>query len=231
MAKNDFSLLPGEKIEEKPNPHWWFFWQHIVAGIGVILLLALWISVGGESKVAKFTDTTLQWLFILALVVWIVALGLRLIEWRTTTFIVTDKRVAYQSGLIRRNGMSIQLNRINNVSYEQGLLERLLRNGTVTIESAAEQGTTVFRNIPNPNETRQLIYREIEADEQRDSNRDGQAVADAIKQSVGQQPVVAAAPTSPGATERLQELQKLYDEGLINDADFATKKAEILKDL
>lgn len=225
MAKNDFSLLPGEKVEEKLNPHWWFFWQHIVAGIGLILLLALWISWTGTG----FINTSLQWLFVIALVVWVVALALRLIEWRTTTFIVTDKRVAYQSGLIRRNGMSIQLNRINNVSYEQSLLERVLRNGTVTIESAATEGTTVFRNIPRPNDTRQLIYREIEADEQRDSMRDGQAVADAIKQSMATQP--PAAPAAPSATERLQELTRLHDQGLINDADFEAKKADILKDL
>jgi uncharacterized membrane protein YdbT with pleckstrin-like domain len=156
MAKNDFSLLPGERVELRAHPHWWFFWQHGLALIGVILLFVTWLSVSGSG----FAKNTTQWLFFLALVIWVVAAGLRYIEYRTTVFIVTDKRIAYQAGLIRRTGMSIQLNRINNVSYEQGLLERMLGNGTLTIESAAEQGTTVFRNIPHPDDTRQHLHRD-----------------------------------------------------------------------
>jgi uncharacterized membrane protein YdbT with pleckstrin-like domain len=229
MAKNDFSLLPGEKVELRTHPHWWFFWQHGLALIGVILLLVTWLSVSGSG----FVKNTTQWLFLVALIVWAVAAVLRYIEYRTTVFIVTDKRIAYQAGLIRRTGMSIQLNRINNVSYEQGLLERLLGNGTLTIESAAEQGTTVFRNIPHPDETRQMIYREIEEDEQRDSHRDGAAVAEAIKQAgiaaPGTQPAAPAA--QPSATDRMAQLQQLHEQGLVSDADFEAKKAEILKDL
>jgi uncharacterized membrane protein YdbT with pleckstrin-like domain len=229
MAKNDFSLLPGEKVELRAHPHWWFFWQHGLALVGVILLLVTWISVSGTG----FAKNTTKWLFIAALVVWAIAAVLRYIEYRTTVFVVTDKRIAYQAGLIRRTGMSIQLNRINNVSYEQGLLERMLSNGTLTIESAAEQGTTVFRNIAHPNETRQLIYREIEGDEHRDAARDGQAVADALRQA-GASPAVSAAPapaTQPSATERMTQLQQLHQQGLVSDADFEAKKAEILKEL
>jgi len=223
MAKNDFSLLPGEKVELQTNPHWWFFWQHIAAGVGVLLLFAVWLSWSGKGLV----NTTLEWLFTIAFIVWAVATGLRYIEYRTTVFMVTDKRVAYQSGLIRRNGMSIQLNRINNVSYEQGLFERVVSNGTVTIESAAEQGTTVFRNIPHPNDARQLIYREIDADEQRDASRDGRAVAQALRDTSA---VPATTPLA-SAADRMTQLQELRSQGLISDADFEVKKAEILKDL
>jgi uncharacterized membrane protein YdbT with pleckstrin-like domain len=167
--------------------------------------------------------------------VWLVAAVLRFVEYRTTVFIVTDKRIAYQAGLIRRTGMSIQLNRINNVSYEQGLLERMLSNGTLTIESAAEQGTTVFRNIPHPDDTRQLIYTEIEGDEHRDAKRDGEAVAEAMKQAGLAAPASPAAPAAPAtqssATERMTQLQQLHQQGLVSDADFEAKKAEILKEL
>jgi uncharacterized membrane protein YdbT with pleckstrin-like domain len=226
MAKNDFSLLPGEKVELKTHPHWWFFWQHGLALIGVILLLVTWVSVSGSGVLKNTT----QWLFLVALIIWLVAAGLRYIEYRTTVFIVTDKRIGYQAGLIRRTGMSIQLNRINNVSYEQGLLERMLGNGTLTIESAAEQGTTVFRNIPHPDETRQLIYTEIEGDEHRDAKRDGEAVAEALKQAGGL-PAAPATPAQPSATDRMTQLQQLHAQGLVTDADFESKKAEILKDL
>jgi uncharacterized membrane protein YdbT with pleckstrin-like domain len=228
MAKNDFSLLPGEQVELKAHPHWWFFWQHGTALVGVILLLVTWLSVSGKGVL----KATTQWLFLAALLVWAVAAVTRYIEYRTTIFIVTDKRIAYQAGLLRRTGMSIQLNRINNVSYEQGLLERMLGNGTLTIESAAEQGTTVFRNIAHPDETRQLIYTEIEGDEHRDAQRDGEAVARAIREGgLTAGGPAAAAPAQPTATERMAQLQQLHSQGLVTDADFEAKKAEILKDL
>jgi len=230
MAKDEFSLLPGEKVELKTNPHWWFFWKHIVAAVVVLLLLILWLSWStADHGFAHGLRVTTGWIVVVVFIGIIGATVLRFIEWRTTTFIVTDKRIAYQSGLVRRTGMSIQLNRINNVSYDQGLLERALNNGTLTIESAAEQGQTVFRNIPHPNKTRQLIYREIEGDEDRASARDGEAIASAIAAQAA--PDAASAAAQPTAAERLKQLQDLHAQGIVTDAEFEAKKAELLREL
>ena len=59
------------------------------------------------------------------------------IGWKTTRFAITDQRVAYQSGIIQRRGVSIPLNRVNNVNFTQSFIARALNNGIVTIESAA----------------------------------------------------------------------------------------------
>jgi len=50
----------------------------------------------------------------------------------------------------RLRGVSIPLNRINNVNFDQSLIARLLNNGIVTIESAGETGDSVFENIRDP---------------------------------------------------------------------------------
>ncbi len=122
------------------------------------------------------------------------------IQWQTTRFAITDQRVAYQSGIFRRRGVSIPLNRINNVNFEQSFIARMLNNGVVTIESAGETGDSVFENIPDPEHVRALIFAEVEADEQADSDRDAAALAKAMRD---QQAPPSAAPAAPSATERL----------------------------
>ncbi len=76
--------------------------------------------------------------------------------------------------------MSIPLNRINNVNFDQTLIARMLNNGVVTIESAGETGDSVFENIPDPQKVRALIFGQMQADEQADADRDAAAIAEAL---------------------------------------------------
>jgi uncharacterized membrane protein YdbT with pleckstrin-like domain len=147
------------------------------------------------------------------------------VQWQTTRFAITDQRVAYQSGIFRRRGVSIPLNRINNVNFEQSFIARMLNNGVVTIESAGQTGDSVFENIPDPERVRTTIFAQVEADEQRDSDRDAASLAKAMREHTETAP---AAPPSPSAQERLAALDDLKAQGLIDDAEYATKRQQIL---
>ena len=217
MSNDPLALLPGEKMVLKSHPHWWYFWQYVAAAVGVVALLVLGVAFDG------WLASAVLWVALAAFLVLVVGSLVRFVQWRTTHFAVTDKRVAYQSGLISRRGVSIPLNRVNNVNFDQGIIARMLNNGTVTIESAGESGDSVFRNIPNPQGVRQVIFTQMEADEQADSHRDAEAIADALK----------GTPSPGGATaqDRLAQLESLRRQGLVNDAEYATKRAEILGDL
>ena len=217
MSNDPLALLPGEKMVLKSHPHWWYFWQYVAAAVGVVALLVLGVAFDG------WLASAVLWVALAAFVILVVGSLVRFVQWRTTHFAVTDKRVAYQSGLISRRGVSIPLNRVNNVNFDQGIIARMLNNGTVTIESAGESGDSVFRNIPNPQGVRQVIFTQMEADEQADSHRDAEAIADALK----------GTPSPGGATaqDRLAQLESLRQQGLVNDAEYATKRAEILGEL
>jgi len=218
VSNDPLALLPGEKMVLKSHPHWWFFWQYVVAALVVLGLVVLGSMVGGS--VGGF----LLWVALAAFVVDLVATLARFVVWRTTTFAVSDKRVAYQSGLVSRRGVSIPLNRVNNVNFSQGVVDRMLNNGTVTIESAGQTGDSVFENIPDPQTVRQMIFTQMDADEQADSHRDAAAIADALKEAPG-------AGASPAAHERLTQLESLRAKGLVTDDEYAAKRAEILGDL
>ncbi|MET0911117.1 MAG: PH domain-containing protein [Ilumatobacteraceae bacterium] len=217
MAGPQLQLMPGEKMILHEHPHWWFFWKQVAAGIGVLALVALWVMWDGT------LGTIAGWLVVLAFVVWLLNTIYQFAQWQTTRFAVTDQRVAYQSGFTRRRGVSIPLNRVNNVNFDQNLMARILNNGTVTIESAGESGDSVFENIPNPEHVRNTIFAQVEADEVADSKRNAQNMRDAM------QGLPSDAPGGGGSTaERLQQLNELREKGLVTLEEFEAKRKEIV---
>jgi uncharacterized membrane protein YdbT with pleckstrin-like domain len=223
MFGPDIDLMPDEKMVLASNPHWFYFWKQVAAGVGLLLLLLLLWTVDAE-----WASTALGWITLIAFIVLIIDTIYEFVQWQTTRFAITDQRVAYQSGIFRRRGVSIPLNRINNVNFEQSFIARMLNNGVVTIESAGQTGDSVFENIPDPEHVRALIFAGVEADEQRDSDRDAAALAKAMREH---QPPSPAAPAGPSATERLAALDDLKAQGLIDDAEYATKRQQILDEL
>ena len=213
--------MPGERMVLSSHPHWWYFWKH-VAGLLVVVVL-FWLA---SLASWDWVQTPLLWLAVFALIADVVATVIRYADWRTTRFAITDRRVAYQSGLISRRGVSIPLNRVNNVNFSQGAIARLLNNGTVLIESAGESGDSTFTNIPDPAHVRQVIFSQMDADEHADAKRDADAIAQAL---AGQQSAAASAP--PAARQRLEQLEQLRTQGLVSDQEYQAKRAEILGDL
>jgi uncharacterized membrane protein YdbT with pleckstrin-like domain len=83
--------------------------------------------------------------------------------------VLTTHRLMTRVGILSHTGRDIPLNRINNAMYEQSFFERIVNSGTLVVESAGEDGQQVFRNIPNADETQQLINRLVEGDHDRRS--------------------------------------------------------------
>jgi len=224
MSKSGFDLMPGEKMILNANPHWWYFWKQVVSALVVIgiFVLGMWLFDGG------FMQSTFNWIAGICLVLLILDTIYELIQWRTTRFAVTDQRVAYQSGFFRRKGVSIPLNRVNNVNFEQSFIARLTGNGVVTIESAGETGDSIFQNIPDPDNVRSVIFEQIREYETADSDRDAAALAKAMRDTpAGDSPQTG----SNSIQERLAELERLHDSGVISDDEYATKRNDILGSL
>jgi uncharacterized membrane protein YdbT with pleckstrin-like domain len=91
------------------------------------------------------------------------------LRWRTTHYVLTTHRLMTRVGILSHTGRDIPLNRVNNAMYEQSFFERIVNSGTLVVESAGEDGQQVFRNIPNADETQQLINRLVEGDHDRRS--------------------------------------------------------------
>ena len=85
------------------------------------------------------------------------------LRWLTTRYVLTTKRVVIRQGVFGRSGRDIPLTRVNDVSFHHSLFERLLRCGTLTIESAGEHGQVVLPEVPTVELVQRQIYKCVEA--------------------------------------------------------------------
>lgn len=79
------------------------------------------------------------------------------LSWFAATFTVTNFRLISRHGVLRRVGRDIPLSRINDVSYERGLWDRLLGCGTLVVSDASERGRSVLHDVPDVKRLRQTI--------------------------------------------------------------------------
>jgi uncharacterized membrane protein YdbT with pleckstrin-like domain len=101
---------------------------------------------------------------ILAVMLWLIVPVLR---WRTTTYELTTRRLRVRSGIVTRRGRDIPLARINDVSFEKGLLDRLLGSGRLVVESAGEHGQILLNDIPRVELAQATLFRLVEEEQRR----------------------------------------------------------------
>ena len=92
----------------------------------------------------------------------------RFLHWITTSYVITDRRIITRTGIVARTGRDMPISRVNDVTFSHsGLLERILRCGTLVVESAGERGQLVLSDVPHVEEVQRDVYRLAEADEER----------------------------------------------------------------
>ena len=92
---------------------------------------------------------------VIVLVVWLVAFGAiavlvgrPVLEWLTSTYTLTDRRLITRTGVLSRRGHDILLSRVSDVTYERGVADRLLGCGTLVVASGGH-GQVRLHDIPH----------------------------------------------------------------------------------
>lgn len=200
-------LLDHEKLVFDLKPHWIAILPSIFWGI---------VSVTASVFVYDFVDDR-DWSWGRTAV--LVAVGLALLlftvfpimRWAFTNFVLTTDRVITRRGIIAKNSKEIPLERINDITFNQTVLERMIGAGDILIESAGERGQTRITDVRKPEEVQRTIGKVTEDNQNR----------------MMRPPVTQEAPDS--VPEQLEALGRLRDAGTISEAEFQSKKAELLK--
>ena len=168
-------LAKGEKVERDLHPHWLTV---VVPTIFGLLLVAACVLAAVFTP-DDGTGNRIQWIAIIVLVVVAIpAVFVPYLRWRTTHYVITTHRVMVRRGILTKNGKDITLSKITDVSFQQTVLDRLIRSGSLHIESAGDSPDENLAYIPRSNEVQQLINRLIDEDDLR-RRRHGSAVGDA----------------------------------------------------
>jgi len=115
-------------------------------------------------------------------------------------YIVTNKRVVHEERvpLVYESRTEAFLHTVQDVQQVRaGLLAQLYNFGDLIIETAGERGHVIFRQIPNPAETRDIIFEQIERVRAGARAEERAAIRDTLRRQFG----VAIPPASAPAPE------------------------------
>lgn len=73
------------------------------------------------------------------------------LHWLRLLYVLTDEEIYVKRGLVSRDVTQIRLDRVQNTTFEQSMVERVFRYGDVSIYTAGTSTDDVcFRDVPNP---------------------------------------------------------------------------------
>jgi uncharacterized membrane protein YdbT with pleckstrin-like domain len=139
-------LGEGEVVVVSVRTHWKTLIAPAVLAVLVVAaaVFATALLPGGE--VGRWLGYGVLAIAAVAILTWTVW---PFLAWLTATYTVTNRRLITRQGVVTRTGRDIPLTRINDVSYERGLTDRLLGCGTLVVKSAGEQSQIVLPDVPH----------------------------------------------------------------------------------
>jgi len=146
MSYIEKNLMNAENILYRGKLHWVVFLWPVIWFIVAIMFFAG----GGDTAAASG-------LFVLIAIV----LGIAsFINYTTSEFGITNKRVIVKVGFIRRNSIEVLLNKVEGIQVNQGILGRILGFGSITVSGTG--GTKdPFHKISAPLEFRRKAQEQI----------------------------------------------------------------------
>jgi len=154
----------GEHLVLRLHPHWKTILRPVLILIATVvgaLLLLLLVPAARDTAAARLGVAAV------ATAVVLVFVAIPLLRWRTTSYELTTRRFRLRFGILSRTGRDFPLIRISDVSFEQGLLDRLLGCGRLVIESPGEHGQLVLTEIPRVQAVQATLFQLVEDEQAR----------------------------------------------------------------
>lgn len=210
-------LADHEKLIFDLKPHWVALVPSVlwtIAALAVLLLGYRGVDavIEGEASTAKMVVgavVTIAWYYFAVLPA---------LRWRFTMFVLTSDRLITRRGIVAKHSREIPLERINDVTFTQTVLERVLGAGDLLVESAGERGQTRISDVRKPEQVQLMIYKQTEDNSTR-------IVTGQVGAGMGQ------GGREPSVTDQLEDIGRLRKDGVLTEEEFQAKKAELLKRL
>ena len=201
------SLLgENEQILFVTHHHWLVLAGEILAEtlltVAVVVLVSLiWYL---------WLPNPLVWLGYLLLIIPLISLWRDVLIWKNREYVVTNRRVIQLAGVFNKSITDSSLDKVNDVKMSQSFLGRMLDYGNIEILTASELGVNKFTYIGRPIQYKTAMLNAKEKLEHAPA-----------------EPAAARPAASPA--DLLAQLDLLRQHGVLTEAEFQTKKAELLK--
>ena len=198
------SLLgENEQVFFVTHQHWL-----VLAGkiLTEILLMVAWVVLVSIIW-AFWVPNIFMALGYLLLVFPLISLCWDVLVWSKRKYVVTSRRVIQLSGMFSKNVTDSSLEKVNDVKMSQSFLGRMFDYGDIEILTASELGVNIFKRIGQP-----IHYKT--------------AMINA-KEKLERAP--AEARPVRNTADLLAQLDELRQHGVLTEAEFQSKKADLLK--
>ena len=142
MAISQKLLTDGESVVVDTRTH-----PKALILPGLVLVVTLAVAIFLDRKIANGVVSLLVWVLAAIVVVWWVLRPF--LDWLTATYTITTRRLITREGLLSRKGHDIPLQRISDVAYDMGIIDRMLGCGTLVISDASTHGSVRLHDIPH----------------------------------------------------------------------------------
>ncbi len=163
-------LLDDETVEAQTRTHVKVLIVPFVIALAIMLVGGYFVGAIGDS--GGGTPRLIGLVVLLVLFIW--GSLLPFLRWLTWTYTLTNRRLIEQKGILTRSGRIIPLARINDVAYEKGIVDRILRCGTLIIHDASQQTGLQLHDIPRIEDFHRRISRLVLDSHAPEARRDEQ---------------------------------------------------------
>ncbi|HLI15659.1 MAG TPA: PH domain-containing protein [Acidimicrobiales bacterium] len=151
MPVSPHQLADDEDVLLDEGPHWVALVAPVSLGVALV---------AGTVALALEWRSAPSWVAPALAAVGVASGGfvaLRYGQWRATRLVVTTRRVLYRRGLVRRSGRAVPLERVGDIRFRQGAIERIVGAGELTVESVADREAEPFSHVRRPEQVQELI--------------------------------------------------------------------------
>lgn len=218
MARNYLKSLLGdnEEILLVSRQHWFVLFRMIILELFSILALVIILIIAQ----IYLPDVPLFYGYFLIILPLISMLREFLIWWNRQ-IVITNRRVIQISGIINKNVIDSSLEKVNDVKMVQTFWGRLFSYGNVEILTASEMGANLFKKIGDPIRFKTTM---LNAKSRLEMEQAGAFLDRATE-------VEATEPAANDIPALIERLGTLREKGILTEAEFEKKKAELLAKL
>jgi uncharacterized membrane protein YdbT with pleckstrin-like domain len=203
MAKNYIQNMLGqnERVVLVTRQHGFVLFSSIIAEIVVtFIVIAAITALTVANPLAAFGFLLV--LVPLAIMTW------DILTWSNRQYIVTNRRVIQISGIFNKNVVDSSLEKVNDVKMSQSFFGRLFDYGDVEILTASETGDNLFKRIGDPVKFKTAMLN--------------------AKEKLGYEGTGAHAQRAESIPAQIAGLDVLRKQGIVTEAEFQSKKKELL---
>jgi membrane protein YdbS with pleckstrin-like domain len=147
MSYVDTILEPGEQVRYRTTISW------------TVYANALWVGLAAAGVAYLAFKSNANWLFFASGALGVIALVLfahGALQRAATEIAVTDRRIVFKRGLIRRHTVEMNMAKVESVDVDQTLLGRLFDYGDVTVRGVGSSFERL-RNVDAPLKLRTTV--------------------------------------------------------------------------